>query len=362
MTLPPTSPFYPGNGITPITNPALVTTSPVTVGWRTTALGPRTGEQENDTQRLVAGVEGSGAGWDYQAALLWSKAEVTNDFTNGYPTTFPLRAGVAGTGGAPFLNPFGPQTPAGLAYLQANQVLGQVQDGSAELKSLTGVASRQFGQLRGGPMSVAFAAEYREEEMIYNTDVPKVSQASSSGLAGGASVRQGDRDVSAAAVEFAFPVLKNVELGAAVRYDHYSDFGNTTNPKFTVRYTPIEQLLLRASYNTGFVAPTLEQLYSPNETTFTGNVYDDPVLCPGGVPAPGAVPSRDCNLQFQQQQGGNTRCNPRSRKPGRSALCISRCPRLASVSTSGNTRSKVTSGRSARKLFSRSRLYTPTCS
>lgn len=310
LTMFPTSPFYPGNGITPITNPALDTTQPISIGWRTTAVGPRTGEQENNTQRVVAGLEGAGMGWDYQASLLWSKAEVENVFTGGYPTTQPLRDGVAGLNGAPFLNPFGPQTPAGLAYLQANQVLGQVQDGTAELRSATGVISRQFGQLPGGPMSVALAAEYREEEMVYNTDVPKVSQASSSGLAGGAAVREGDRDVSAVAVEFAFPVLKNLELGAAVRYDNYSDFGNTTNPKFTLRFTPVQQLLLRASFNTGFVAPTLEQLYSPLETTFTGNVYDDPVLCPGGVPAPGAVESRDCNLQFQQQQGGNTALQP----------------------------------------------------
>ena len=100
-------------------------------------------------------------------------------------------------------------------------------------------------------------------------------------------MRQGDRDVFAGAIEMSFPVLKNLELGAAVRYDDYSDFGSTTNPKFSLRFTPVQQLLLRASYNTGFVAPTLEQLYSPLETTFTGNVYDDPVLCPGGVPAPG---------------------------------------------------------------------------
>ena len=138
-----------------------------------------------------------------------------------------------------------------------------------------------------------------------------VSQAASSGLAGGGAVRQGDRDVFAGAIEMAFPVLKNLELGAAVRYDDYSDFGSTTNPKFSLRFTPVEQLLLRASYNTGFVAPTLEQLYSPNlKRRLPVTVYDDPVLCPGGVPAPGAVPSRDCGLQFQQQQGGNTALNP----------------------------------------------------
>ncbi len=100
-------------------------------------------------------------------------------------------------------------------------------------------------------------------------------------------------------------MLKGLELGVGVRWDDYSDFGSTVNPKITLRFTPNEQLLLRGSYNTGFTAPTLYNLYLPNSTTFTANRFNDPVLCPGGVPAPGAVPSRDCGIQFQQQQGGN---------------------------------------------------------
>ncbi|MGH6610342.1 MAG: TonB-dependent receptor domain-containing protein, partial [Burkholderiaceae bacterium] len=101
-----------------------------------------------------------------------------------------------------------------------------------------------------------------------------------------------------------------LELGVGVRYDDYSDFGGTTNPKFTIRYTPVEQLLLRASYNTGFSAPTLFNLNLPNSTTFTANRYNDPLLCPGGVPAPGAIASRDCGIQFQQLQGGNENLTP----------------------------------------------------
>ncbi|MCK7501304.1 MAG: TonB-dependent receptor [Comamonadaceae bacterium] len=51
----------------------------------------------------------------------------------------------------------------------------------------------------------------------------------------------------------AFPVLKNLEIGVSVRYDDYSDFGGTTNPKIAAQAdTPIQHLLLRGSYNTGF--------------------------------------------------------------------------------------------------------------
>ncbi len=305
LTMTPASPFYPGNGITPVTDPALNPTQPISVSWRTTVLGSRINEQENNTQRVVAALEGSAAGWDYQAAALWSKAEIDNEFINGYPATTALRNGVTGTAGAPFLNPFGDQTPAGLAYLQANTVPGVVQEGESELSSLSGVASRQFGQLPGGPITVAFGAELRSEEMVYRTDVPKASQAASSGLAGSGALREGDRDIRAIALEMSFPMAKSLEINAAIRYDHYSDFGATTNPKVSFRYTPTEQLLLRGSVNTGFAAPTLTQLYLPQQTTFTPTRYNDPVLCPNGVPVAGAQPSRDCGLQFQQLQGGN---------------------------------------------------------
>ncbi len=161
-------------------------------------------------------------------------------------------------------------------------------------------------------MGLALGAEFRKEEMVYNTNVPLVSQAASSGLAGSGAVREGDRDVWAAALEMTFPILKNLEIGAAVRYDDYSDFGGTTNPKISFRYTPVDMLLIRGSYNTGFAAPTLTQLYAPNSTTFTGTRYNDPVLCPGGVvnTAAGGVASRDCLIQFQQLQGGNVDLQP----------------------------------------------------
>ena len=308
LTMTPASPFYPGNGITPITDPALNRTANISIGWRTTVLGARSGEQENNTERAVASIEGSLAGWDYQAAGVWSQSKVENYFLNGYPTTTAMLNGVRGINGAPFLNPFGNQTAAGLAYLQQNQVLGLVQTGEGTLSSINASASRPLFTLAGGPSVLALAAEFRKEEMVYTTDVPKVRQAASSGLAGSGAVREGDRDIKAFAAELSLPVLSNLEIGVSVRHDKYSDFGNTTNPKVSFRFTPHKDVLIRASYNEGFTAPTLTQLYAPTSTTFTGTSFNDPLLCPNGVvaPAAGGVASRDCRLQFQQQQGGNT--------------------------------------------------------
>ena len=55
--------------------------------------------------------------------------------------------------------------------MQANEVLGEVQNGEGKLWSLTGVAATQFGKLAGGAMGLALGAEFRKEEMVYNTNV-----------------------------------------------------------------------------------------------------------------------------------------------------------------------------------------------
>jgi iron complex outermembrane recepter protein len=326
LTMFPNSPYYPGNGITPA-NPALNTMQPISVSWRTTALGSRGGVQENDTQRAVAALEGTLAGFDYSASLLWSNSTVTNSFLGGYPATQPLRNGVSGCnvplvlGACPagqtstlFLNPFGAQTAAGQAYLQQNQVLGKVQDGEGTIQSLSLTVSRPLFKLPGGSASLALAGEYREEENRYFTDVTKVSQAASSGLAGAGALRQGERDITAFGAELNLPVLKNLELNLSVRSDRYSDFGTSTNPKFAFKFKPIDIVLLRGSYNEGFAAATLTNMFLPQSTTFTANRYNDPVLCPNGVVAANGVSSRDCGIQFQQLQGGNPDLKPETSK------------------------------------------------
>ena len=55
--------------------------------------------------------------------------------------------------------------------------------------------------------------------------------------------------------EVVAPVTKWLELSAALRYDHYSDFGSSTNPKFGFRVRPHEQVLLRGTYSEAFRAP-----------------------------------------------------------------------------------------------------------
>jgi iron complex outermembrane receptor protein len=110
------------------------------------------------------------------------------------------------------------------------------------------------------------------------------------------------------------PILKDLEVTGALRYDHYSDFGSTTNPKVSFRYQPAEQLLVRGSYTTGFRAPSLYELDSPITYTNTANSYSDPVLCPGGTAKAGENAAAVCDTQFMTQLGGNKALKPEKSK------------------------------------------------
>ncbi len=82
---------------------------------------------------------------------------------------------------------------------------------------------------------------------------------------------------------FLFHLLEELEVQLAGRYDDYSDFGNTFNPKLGLRWQPRNDLLLRLSAGTGFKAPSLQELYAGigpapvNESVFdpvTGEVVE----------------------------------------------------------------------------------------
>ena len=62
-------------------------------------------------------------------------------------------------------------------------------------------------------------------------------------------------------------LLENLTLDGALRYEDYSDFGNTFNGKIAGRYSITPAFGLRGSFSTGFRAPSLQQQYFNNIAT-----------------------------------------------------------------------------------------------
>lgn len=77
------------------------------------------------------------------------------------------------------------------------------------------------------------------------------------------------RTGKAAYIDTEYDVNKNFLLSFALRYENYSDFGNTLNWKFAYRVKFDDHFNFRSSVSTGFRAPSLAQVYfNTNFTNF----------------------------------------------------------------------------------------------
>jgi iron complex outermembrane receptor protein len=317
LSMPANNPYFPGAGSTPAVA-GVDPTKPITVAWRTLQAGKRQSTDNSLGQRFVFDLEGSRAGWDWKAGAMWAKQETSTEFTNGYLQRPLIVSGLAGTTAGStglFLNPFGPPTAAELAFLEAAKVRGKVLDAYGEVSGVDARVSRELFNLRGGPAALALGAEWRKEKFNYDLIENNARAATSSGLELAEDIT-GSRKSYAAFAEMTLPLFRQLELALAVRHDHYEIIGNSTNPKLSFRYQPAKEFLVRGSAATGFRAPSVYDLYAPTSVTFTANPYNDPLLCPGGVPNAGlgGEAGRDCRLQFRTLNGGNLSLEPEKSK------------------------------------------------
>ncbi len=84
------------------------------------------------------------------------------------------------------------------------------------------------------------------------------------------------RTSEAVYADFESDLTRQFLLGVAGRYEHYSDFGSTTNGLVRARYAVVREFALRGSAGTGFRAPSLAQnFYSQTQTVVTnGQIFD----------------------------------------------------------------------------------------
>ena len=129
----------------------------------------------------------------------------------------------------------------------------------------------------GGAAKIAIGGQYRDEDLINETSIF------------GRVVT--DRDVSATFAEVSLPFIgdtnsspgfRRLELTSAVRYEDYSDFGDTTNPKVGILWSPVDSVNLRGTWSTSFRAPSLNEI---DESNFIVAILDfvDPSATSGST-------------------------------------------------------------------------------
>ncbi len=264
---PSTGFLNPSPTVLPVGHPNNPFSRPTSFRGRLDAVGNQDNEVLSKTTRVVAGFKSVLGTFDISGGILYNLTE--QDTTNFNVIRYSaLVAGITG-GGFNFADPnAGTIKPADLRVNAKDNAKS-----SFTIVDLKG--SGEIGSLPGGAASVALGAEFRREDRTVTPDALKLV----GGIFGrGVATASGSRDVSTLFGELVLPVVKNVEVQAAVRYDRYSDYGSSLTPKVAATWAALPTLKLRTSFARGFRAPSLTEITQSTTSGFFNGV-DDPRRC-----------------------------------------------------------------------------------
>ncbi|MYK46357.1 MAG: TonB-dependent receptor plug domain-containing protein [Gammaproteobacteria bacterium] len=226
---------------------------------------PRIVDNDGATWRVLQGFRGTWDAWDWDGAIVWSRAEKEDVTHNRISNTLMQEALEDPTPAA--YNPF-----SGRANTNIERTLVDVRrDNETELFLVDFKASTyDIFSLPAGPVGLLAGAEFRRESFVDDRDPrldgtivftdfqgdtwPYVSDVVNSSPTPDS---KGDHDVFSAFGELAVPVHENLDLQLALRYEDFSDVGNTTVGKIAFGFRPHERLLIRGSWSGAFRAPNL---------------------------------------------------------------------------------------------------------
>jgi iron complex outermembrane receptor protein len=317
ILLRPGTPFYPTELIRSQLADPDDPLPPLTVFYRSNETGNRDTTDIAEAPRIVLGLRGLAAGWDWEAALLRSQSKVRQVVDDGYPAN-SLILPILNSGRVNF---FGPNTPDIVDELRATNFTGTAFSIDSRLTSIAARGSRELMKLAGGNAGLALGAEVRKEDYLFDPH-PTIETGDISGYGGNFLTTDKSRRVDAVFTELNLPLLKGLELNGAVRWDRYEGVGNSTTPKLSVRWQPLSQVVVRGAVGKGFRAPSLQDLYLPNTTGVTTPGLSDPLRC-------ATTASRtDCSTQFATINGGNTELSPEKSTNKTLGVVLSPIPQL----------------------------------
>lgn len=143
----------------------------------------------------------------------------------------------------------------------------------SELVNVNSVIDGPMATIDGVDLSIAVGADYRREKFR------------SPALYLGEDIfpERYSRYVYAIFGEIYFPwvepgsdnrFIHSLDISVASRLDKYSDAGSTTNPKFGIRFSPVEQISFNATYGTSYRAPNLTEKSTSSNFNYVTSVID----------------------------------------------------------------------------------------
>ncbi len=290
-------------------------TAPIDAVW-TDPNNSRFLDNINTEQRALVEFSGSNAGWNYRLTLNWSQNENSDASVGGNPDEALLAPTVDPVTGVAILsnliNPFGPQSAAGQALINSSYVDGVYQAGKMRRWSAGSHASHRLGDAFHSGHDAVLALGFNVRGDTYtNATTPLLNNYLVAALGLTPAAIQGSRTAQAAFVELDVPMSRQLDVDISDREDRYSDFGTTNNGKLSVRFQPSRYVTFRGAASTGFRAPTLFNLYSPDflAASTSGNMGNGNPYCVPPYSNP-EWPAAVCNTQGLGLSGGNRNLAP----------------------------------------------------
>jgi iron complex outermembrane recepter protein len=260
---------------------------PIAFRWRCIECGPRQIETDAKTARFLIGGEGSLGNFDYKFGAWTAYSDANSKLGGGYYYVDKFAALINNGILNPFLKPGQSQTQAAIDGLAAASAAGTtLYGGKFTTNAVDAAISGPVFKLPAGDVFAALGTDFRSEKYTFNGSQTSIATQQNILLAPFDSTNELDgvkRDVTAVYGEIAVPIIKGLEVSGALRHDRYTGFGGVTNPKFSLRFTPVKEILFRGSYSEGFRVPTFsQQFFGITEETYSGKDLVDPAKCPGG--------------------------------------------------------------------------------
>ena len=331
------SPYLAANGLTDADIGTLTDGDPnndPSYNVRVFDAGGRRDKYTYDTTHWVLGAEGLLAGWDYKTALTLSRQKFIDEAIGGYLSTNAFNAAIANGS----YDPLAATAGTAVAALAPAVLKGEYDRNLSVYNSVNLSGSRPLFKMGGGDAVIAVGGEYARQQ--FRNDPSTILQSigdSIIGGGGGVLPFNTTRNSYGVFSEALFPITKQVELTGSVRYDNYDaaknsrvfdDTGaavsgsrqegkkaNSGTWKLAARFQPTKDALIRASYGTGFKAPTLANITSPLQAFgVTTGSYD----CPFTGADPLAASCSPPDSQYNILQGGNAATGASALKPEKS--------------------------------------------
>ncbi|HEL3863831.1 TPA: TonB-dependent receptor [Stenotrophomonas maltophilia] len=236
-------------------------------------VGPRVTNNTNEFNRFLVGIKGNWGDWNYDTAYLHSGTDLINRRT-GFLHYDNVRCALTNpncAGGVWRIGDNANLNSQALYDFISPEISARAKS-SLDMFDFT--VSRSLMDLKGGPLGLAMGTEWRKTS---NSLTPQTFTDTGDIIGLGYSAYDGTQNVYAGYVELSAPVLEQLELSGALRYDKYESGEGKATPKLGVKWTPADWIALRASYAEGFRAPNPAENGDGGLAAFSN--ARDPVRC-----------------------------------------------------------------------------------